>query len=145
MGKCGRRQALKMFFLSPLCHQERVTFVLLQTPRAVSFCVHWIFVFTRLPSAASVQHPAGRSAQCRPECRPERSALNFVNPCPAAELSWCWCQPSGGILFYCWACKISKRLVAAGESEMFQDWANMDLKEHQARDQKTRRCRAGRW
>ena len=50
----------------PLCHQERVTFVL-QTPRAVSYCVHWIFVFTRLRSAASVQHPAGRSAECRPE------------------------------------------------------------------------------
>ena len=71
---CGQvwpQTSFKMFFLSPLCHQERVTFVL-ETPRAVSFCVHWIFVFTRLPSAASVQHPAGRSAECRPECRPER-------------------------------------------------------------------------
>ena len=86
--------ALKMFFLFSLCHQERMTFVL-ETPRAVSFCVHWIFVFTRLPSAALVQHPAGRSAKCRPECRPERrSALNFVNPCPAAELSWCGLVPA---------------------------------------------------
>ena len=74
--ECGQvwpQTSFKMFFLFPLCHEERVTFVLLQTPRAVSFCVHWIFVFTRLPSAASVQHPVGvqsadQSADQREEC-----------------------------------------------------------------------------
>ena len=103
-----------------------MTFVL-QTPRAVSFCVHWIFVFTRLRSAASVQHPAGRSAECR-----ERSALNFVNPCPAAELSWCGLVPAlrgASVLLRVSQIrkKISRRLVAAGVNEMLKGWANMDI------------------